>query len=198
MMLDITIRTASGDQVARRRFASSLQRILQKGKNYTPADFQKIAEIDGRPQPRRFLRKVRPRTAEIEYSAIVSGIGLKMNERQTGSGRAYIGADTAGEKGRVTVRSIPAGSPAYEQGLNTGDQIIAIDGYRASSAFMTSYLGERKPNDVVKLTIFRFDKMRDITFTLGSDARKDYEFARVAEPTEDQKRLYRQYFNVDL
>ncbi|MBK6586701.1 MAG: PDZ domain-containing protein [Acidobacteria bacterium] len=94
--------------------------------------------------------------------------------------------------------SISAGTPAYDQGLNTGDQIVAIDGYRASAQFMTSYLNEKKPNDKVKLTIFRFDKLRDVDFVLGSDKRQEYDFSVISGATEEQKKLYKQYLNGDL
>ncbi|MBP6002045.1 MAG: M61 family metallopeptidase [Pyrinomonadaceae bacterium] len=199
MMLDITIRTASGgtkslDDVLRHLY----NEFYKKGKNYTPTDFQKIAEMMAGKSLDDFFAKYVRGTAEIDYSSIVSGIGLKMNERQTGSGRAYIGADTAEENGRVTVRSIPAGSPAYEQGLNTGDQIIAIDGYRATQNFIQSYIGDKKPGDKVTFTIFRFDKLREVPFTLGGNMRKDYSFASVDAPTDLQKQLYRDYLNAEL
>jgi predicted metalloprotease with PDZ domain len=199
MMLDITIRTASGgtkslDDVLRHLY----NEFYKKGKNYTPADLQKIAEMMAGKSLDDFFAKYVRGTADIDYSSIVSGIGLKMNERQTGSGRAYIGADTAEENGRVTIRSIPAGSPAYEQGLNTGDQIIAIDGYRASQNFIQSYIGDKKPGDNVTFTIFRFDKLREVPFTLGGNVRKDYSFASVDAPTDLQKQLYRDYLNAEL
>lgn len=199
MLLDVSIRTASGgakslDDVMRHLY----NEFSRKGKNFTPDDYQKASEsMAGRSLDDFFAKYVRGR-AEIDYSAIVSGIGLQMKTKQSGTGKAFVGAETAETDGRLSIRTVPAGTPAFEQGLNTGDQIIAIDGFRASSTFMTSYLGERKPNDVVKLTIFRFDKLREIAFTLGSDARKDYEFAPAAAPTEDQKRLYKQFFNADL
>lgn len=123
---------------------------------------------------------------------------MKLEGSQSNRGRAYIGADTVEENGRLTIRSVPAGTPAYEQGLNTGDQIVAIDGYRAGSQFLQTYIGEKKPNDTVRLTIFRFDKLRDITFTLGVSGRIDYSFSPVDSPTESQKVLYRGYFNSEL
>jgi predicted metalloprotease with PDZ domain len=136
--------------------------------------------------------------AEIDYDGIVNGIGLDFNAKEPGTVRAYIGADMIETDGRLTIRSIPSTTPAFEQGLNTGDQIIAIDGYRATQAFLQSYIGEKKPSDTIKLSLFRFDKLRDITFTLGTDTRKSYDFSRVAEPTEDQKRLYLQYLSAEL
>jgi len=199
MMLDIAIRTASGgtksmDDVLRRLY----NEFYKKNRNFTPEDFQKAAEMTAGKTLEDFFSKYVRGEAEIDFSGIVGGIGLQLVVTERGKGKAYIGADTAEEDGRLTIRAISANTPAYEQGLNTGDQIIAIDGYRASQTFMQTYIGERKPNDKVKLTIFRFDKIRDVPFTLGSDPRKDYGFSPVDTPTEEQKRRYRGYLNADL
>ncbi len=199
MMLDLTIRTASGgeksyDDVLRYLYTE----FSKKGRNYTPEEFQKAAEIAAGKSLDEFFKKYVRGTAEIDYAAIVNGIGLMLSVREANSGKAYIGADFVETSGRLNIRSIAADTPAFEQGLNTGDQIVAVDGYRASQSFLQTYVGEKKPNDKIKLTIFRFDKLREITFTLGSDTRKDYDFSPVAEPTDDQKRLYKQYLNADL
>jgi predicted metalloprotease with PDZ domain len=63
---------------------------------------------------------------------------------------------------------------------------------------LQSYLAERKPGDTVKLTVFRFDKLRDVTFKLGANMRADYSFKPVAQPSDDQRRLYREYMKTEL
>ncbi len=199
MMLDITIRTSSAgaktmDDVMRYLY----DEFSKKGRNFTPADFQKTSEMmAGKSLDDFFAKYVRGRS-EIDYSEIVRGVGLQLTTRDSGAGRAYIGATTFEDSGRLNIRSVTAGTPAYEQGLNSGDQIVAIDGYRATQTFLQTYIAERKPNDTIRLSIFRFDKLRDITFTLGSDVRKQYNFTPVAEPTEEQKKLYQQYLISDL
>jgi predicted metalloprotease with PDZ domain len=199
MMLDIAIRTASGgaksyDDVLRYLY----NEYFKKGRNYTPEDFQKAAELAAGKSLDDFFSKYVRGTADIDYNSIVSGIGLQLSIKDAEPGKAYIGADMSEDGGRLTIRSVPAGTPAYEQGLNSGDQIVAVDGYRANISFLNNYIGERKPNDKIKLTVFRFDKLRDITITLGTDPRKDYDFVPVATPTDEQKRLYRAYLNADL
>jgi predicted metalloprotease with PDZ domain len=199
MMLDVTIRTASGgaksmDDVLRHLYTE----FFKKGRNYTPEDFQKVSEMmAGRSLDDFFSKYVRGE-ADIDYNAIMSGIGLKVDISEPNRTRAYIGADLAEESGRLTIRSVPADTPAYEQGLNTGDQIVAVDGYRAGQTFLQSYLAEKKPNDKVRLTIFRFDKLRDVTFTLGGNMRKEYSFSPVENATAEQSRLYRAYLNAEL
>lgn len=194
MMLDIVIRTSSNgekslDDVMRYLYAE----FFKKDRNFTSADFQKASEImAGRSLDEFFSKYVRGK-AEIEYDEIVRGVGLEMKARQNNLSRAYHGANLAEDAGRLVIRTIPAGTPAYDQGLNTGDQIVAVDGYRTSLSFLQSYISERKPGDTVKLSIFRFDKLRDIDFRLGSDTRWDYELVPRAEATENQKRLFFQY-----
>lgn len=199
MMLDITIRSDSAG-------ARSLDDVLKylyteyykKGKNYTPEDFQKACETMAGKGLDDFFSKYVRGTAEIDYDGIVNGIGLTLKATQPNAKKAYLGANLTEDNGRLTIRSIPAATPAYEQGLNTGDQIVAIDGYRASQSFLSSYLAELKPGDKVKLTIFRFDKLRDFDFTLGANNRAEYKFEPLAGPTDEQKKLYNAYLNADL
>jgi len=198
-LLDVTIRTASDgskslDDVMRYLY----NEYYKKGRNYTPQDFQKAAEMAAGRSLDDFFSKYVRGTDEIDYNSIVSGIGLKLAAEQGAEGRAYLGVDMAEDNGRLTIRSMTAGTPAYDQGLNTGDQIVAIDGYRASTPRVQSFVAAKKPGDKVRLTIFRFDKLRDMDITLGSDTRKDYSFESVENPSNTQKRLYREYMNNDL
>ena len=199
MMLDITIRTASNG-------AKSLDNVMghlydefyKKNRNFTPEDYQKVSEMMAGRSLEDFFSKYVRGEAEIDYAAIMAPIGIKVEIAQPNKNRAYIGADTAEENGRLNIRTVPAGTPAYDQGLNTGDQIVAIDGNRASTQFLQTYLGEKKPGDKVRLTLFRFDRIRDVDFTLGGNMRTEVSFAPVASPTEDQKRLYRDYLKSEL
>jgi predicted metalloprotease with PDZ domain len=199
MMLDVTIRASSGglkslDDVLRYLY----NEFYKKGRNYTPQDYQKAAELAAGRSLEDFFTKYVRGTAELDYNALVQPIGLRFVAAEPNRGKAYIGADLAEDGGRLTIRTIAAGTPAYEQGLNTGDQIVAIDGYRASQSFLQSYLGNKKPNDKVRLTVFRFDRMRDMDLVLGENTRRDYSFLPVESPTETQARLYQGYLNAPL
>lgn len=200
MMLDVAIRTSSAgakslDDVMRFLYEEYYKK---QGRGYTPEEFQKAAEQMAGVSLDNFFNQYVRGTAEIDYDSIFNGIGLTLTSKKTNAGNAYIGATLSESDGKLTIRSIPSDTPAYDQGLNTGDQLIAIDGYRATNSFVQSYIAEKKPGDKVKLTIFRFDKIRDITFTLGSSDSKTYEFAIVDSPTELKQRLYTEYLNAPL
>lgn len=195
-LLDAKIRIDSNgakslDDVMRYLYAE----FAKKGKNYTPADYQKVSEMmAGKSLEDFFAKYVRGRE-ELDYNSILNGFGLKL---ETGSGNqaAYLGATTADVGGKLTVRAVAAGTAAYEQGLNTNDEIVAIDGLRANQAFLQSVIAEKRPNDKIKLTIFRFDELREIEITLGGRIPPNYKIVRMDNLTEDQKRLYNQYFGI--
>ena len=199
MMLDIRIRTLSNgakslDDVMRYMY----DEFAKKGKNYAPADYQKAAEMMAGASLEDFFDKYVRGTAEIDYDGILSGVGLKLNDEEVGPKQAYLGANVGETNGQLTVRSIPAGTPAYEYGLNAGDQILAIDGNRASQSFLTSYLNEKKPGDKVRFTVFRFDELRDFQVTLGGRGRLNYSITAVENPTDEQKKLYQAYLLDEL
>jgi predicted metalloprotease with PDZ domain len=199
MMLDIEIRRLSGGRASLDTVMRDLwDEFGKKNRNFSPADFQRSAEKAAGASLKDFFDKYVRGTAEIDYDPILSAVGLRVAASQPDKDKAYIGADLAEAGDRLTIRTVRAGTPAYEQGLNTGDQIVAVDGYRTGLSFLNSYLGEKKPGDTVKLSLFRFDKLRTIDFVLGSNTRQEFSISPVAAPTEAQKKLYREYLNAEL
>lgn len=198
MMLDIAIRTSSNgakslDDVMRHLYSE----FYKKDKNFSDSDFQRVSEMMAGKSLDDFFTKYVRGVEEIDYNAIVGGLGLELRSAAAGSGRAFLGGDMVDEAGGIRIRTLPAGTPAYDQGLNTGDQLVAIDGYRASNSFMQSYLGERKPGDKIKLSVFRFDKLREFEITLGTDNRRTYALAPLPNATDAQKNLLKQYLNAE-
>ena len=110
----------------------------------------------------------------------------------------YLGVNLRQDGDRLTISSVPKGTPGYEQGLNSSDQIIAIDGIRANQTFLGNYIGEKKIGDKVRLTIFRFDELRDIEITLGGRARTAYTIVAADAPTDEQKMIYKTFLNAEL
>ncbi|CAN5175346.1 PDZ domain-containing protein [soil metagenome] len=198
-LLDVEIRTASNgakslDDVMRYLY----NEFYKKNKNYAPADYQKTAELMAGKSLEEFFDKYVRGTAEIDYDAILKGIGLKLVVKGKDKKEAYLGATLVETDGKLTVRSLPSDTPAYQQGLNTDDQIVAIDGNRAGLTFLQSYLSQLKPGDKIKLTIFRFDTLRELEIMLGEQANQNYSIVPVENPTDEQKRLYKEYLLADL
>jgi predicted metalloprotease with PDZ domain len=197
LLLDLEIRKRSNgakslDDVLRALYAD----FFKKDRNYTPADFQKAAETAAGASLEDFFAKYVRGKEELNYNAALEAVGLRLDTGAVGPTgqpveRVYFGADLRQEEDRLMVTRVYAGSPAYEQGLNTGDQIVALDNARVTSAFFNARLAEKKPGDLINLTIFRFDELSTLLIKLGGRAEGTYRIVPLATQTDAQKRMLR-------
>jgi predicted metalloprotease with PDZ domain len=195
LLLDLEIRKRSNggkslDDVMRYLYAE----FFKKNRNYGPSDFQKTCEMMAGSSLEEFFNKYVRGTEELDYNAALSVAGLRLDMSATGG--IYFGADVAEEDGRLIVRRVYAGSPAYEQGLNAGDQIVALDNMRVTREFLNARLAEKKPGDLINLTIFRFDDLSTLLIKLGERREGPYRIMPLPNATEAQKRIYRGWLGV--
>jgi predicted metalloprotease with PDZ domain len=202
LLLDLEIRKRSNkslDDVMRYLF----QEFYKKDRNYTPDDFQKACELmAGGSLEQFFSRYVRGRE-ELDYNGALSAAGLRLAldttaETKSAGGKVYFGADLVQEQDRLMVRRVYAGSPAYEQGLNAGDQILALNGMRTTKEFFDARMTEKRPGDLISLTIFRFDDLRTLPIKLGRSPQGPYRIVVVDKPTPEQQRVYQSWLNAPL
>jgi len=197
MLLDLEIRkrgSKSLDDVMRYLY----QEFYKKGRNYTPGDFQKACEMmAGDSLEPFFARFVRGRE-ELDYDSALAAVGLRLDTGASSPDKAYLGADVAQEQDRLMVKRVYAGSPAYEQGLNTGDQILALNNMRATKEFFDARLAEKRPGDLITLTIFRFDDLSSLPVKLGRSTHGPYRIVALETPTSQQQQAFQSWLRVPL
>jgi len=197
LLLDLEIRKRSNgskslDDVMRYLYAQ----FFKKNGNYKPADFQKAVELMAGSSLEDFFAKYVRSTTELDYNSALAAAGLRLDTGATDEAgkpveKVFFGADVVQEGDRLMVRRVYAGSPAYEQGLNAGDEIVALDNARVTRDFFNRRLEEKKPGDLINLTIFRFDDLSTLLIKLGGRTEGTYSIKPLANQTEAQKRIYR-------
>ncbi len=191
LLLDLEIRKRSGgakslDDVMRYLYAE----FFKKNRNYGPGDFQKASELMAGSSLEEFFSKYVRGKEELDYNAALGAAGLKLETSAAADAKVYFGADVAEEDDRLMVKRVYAGSPAYEQGLNAGDQILAMDNMRATKDFFNARMAEKKAGDVVNLTIFRFDDLSSLLIRLSDKREMSYRIVPVMNATAVQKQIY--------
>ena len=203
LLLDLEIRKLSHNQKSLDDVMRALfNDFFKKGRNYTPADFQQISErMAGASLDDFFARYVRGRE-ELDYNRYLADAGLRIDTSEANAGakaseNAYLGADLSQEGDRLMVSRVLEGSPAYDQGLNTGDQIVAIDNMRVNKDFFDARLAEKRPGQLINLTIFRFDDLSSLPIKLGAMSDSIYRIVPIENATEEQRRIYKAWLRVD-
>jgi predicted metalloprotease with PDZ domain len=208
LLLDLDIRRQTNgakslDDVMRYLYSE----FFLKGRNYTPADFQKACELAaGAGLEDFFARYVRGK-ADLApvYNQKLAGAGLRLEQAGIGIGlnesdkpapvKAFLGADLEEKStdGFITIKSVRAGSPAYDQGLNAKDQIIALDGARVNKETFEALIKAKRPGDMVRIMVFRFDDVRTFDIKLSGRVEGPYRIVPAPQATESQKRIYREW-----
>jgi predicted metalloprotease with PDZ domain len=202
LLLDLEIRRRSNgarslDDVMRALYTD----FYKKNRNYTSEDFQRVAEAAAGGSLEEFFRRYVRGREELDYDAALAWVGLRLDTTSDASGRpapqvADLGAALEEKDGRLTVKNVPAGTPAYEQGLAAADQIVAVDGYRATLAFLNERLADKRPGDQLTLSVFRGDELRALPFKLGARAAASYRIVPAPGATEQQKRNYQSWLGA--
>jgi len=201
LLLDLEIRkrsngTKSLDDVMRYLLAE----YFKKDRNYGPEDFQKTCELMAGSSLEEFFTKYVRGRDELDYNAALNAAGLQLETTKNEEGKpvekAFFGADIEWANDRLMVRRVSAGSPAYDQGLNTGDQIVALNNMRVTKEFFDARMAEKKPGDLINLTIFRSDDLSTLLIKLGRTTEGAYRIVPAPTQSEAQKKVYKSWLGV--
>jgi predicted metalloprotease with PDZ domain len=96
-----------------------------------------------------------------------------------GATGTWLGVVTTGNK----VTGVFDGSPAHAGGISPGDELIAVDGFRATSDNeLRGLLSTRRIGEQARFSLFRRHRLLDVVTRLEHAPPTRYEFATVADP----------------
>lgn len=193
-VLDLEIRRRTEDARSLDDVLRSLwQRYGATGIAY-PDDVQPIfEEAAGLSLAQFFEHQIRG-TADPDLPGELAHLGLELhalpdpNQVADGAHAVWLGATMQG----VKVTGVFDGGPAQAAGLSPADEVIAVDGFRATSeSELRNLVGARKPGDRVILAVFRRHRLLEIPMVVGVAPSTRYEIAGLADPGPGAERFRR-------
>jgi len=162
--------------------------------------FEKVAGVDMTSFWNRFVAA----SDEIDFAAYFNKAGLQLTKGyRPGSPYAAGKTDKPGALGirtrangdRVVVANVIAGSPAYEGGVNAGDELVAIDGKKIDANNGVERLGQPgllndlRAGQRVRLTVFRRERLANFDLTAAAKPFDHYTITELNEAGDAQKAL---------
>ncbi len=190
LLLDLEIRhrtenRASLDDV----FRAMYKRFPLAGPGFTPEEFQAVVEEIGGGKYEEFFDNYVRGTAELDFAKFLGYAGLNVKESMPTDG-VTLGIAVREQNGAAVVQSIFAGAPAYEAGLNSGDEIVALNGFRVRANQLDARLADFKAGEKITLTLFRDEELREFEVTLRAPDVPEVSVQLTEQPTELQKKIY--------
>jgi predicted metalloprotease with PDZ domain len=128
--------------------------------------------------------KSKPDDSEaVSESGKASSVQLK--SKTPAKLKPWLGISTSDSSGRVTISSVKQNSPGFDVGLNTGDEVIALNGFRVTGS-VESRLDQYEVGEEVELLIARRGELITIRVEIGSLETENWQLRFVAKPSESQ------------
>lgn len=165
------------------RYAKELNR------GYTDDEFrQAVSQFTGRNQDDFFRRYIYGAEA-VDWNAALKEVGYQLVDEAPKPAPFTLGASLSGGGGRFVVRDVRRDSPAWTGGLNTGDEIVTLDGQAFTEGALDAWLAKRStPSAPVKLEIKRDGLPRTLTLTPAPATTVKYRLAPLEKLTKPQKK----------
>lgn len=181
-LLDMEIRRST-------KGVSSLDDVMRRAakdfsgpSGFTPLDFQHIAEeICGRELNTFFDAYVRG-TTELDYTPALQWLGLQF-EVPADNDNVWLGLETSSGHGSARIDSIHKESPAFTANLISGDELLAVNGFRVSSGTLNDRIKTLSKGEDITLLVARRGKVFEVkikgqqpprtTWTLKVDGQTD-------------------------
>lgn len=215
LLLDLRIREATGN----RRSLDDVMRLLWEcyGERDTgfpesgPGGFEALAEEIASEPLGEFFDAFLRGTDELPYDRFLAAAGLRLatEEDEAEPAPATSVAEPASpagkdapqgmrireEAGRAIVTHVLAGSAAHRAGVNAGDELVALDGLRATTRALAARFAEREAGERIGLTVFRRDELLTMEMEV-QPAPKPLRLVRIPSPSEFQESVYGDWLGI--
>ena len=160
-------------------------------------------ELTGDASLHEWFRRAVYSTEELPLEEALSGVGLQAVIAPASSAedkggaegkpadapdpetraRAWLGATLKEKGGALEVAVVAEGSPAQAAGLASGDEVVAVDGFRGD---LKQRLGRAQPGQAARLSLFRMDELLELQVRFAAAPRDTVTFVPARGATAEQ------------
>lgn len=200
MVLDAEIRLATKNAKSLDDVMRQLWKEHRVG-GYVTADVLRIAnQVSGQKLDAWFQDHI-DGTKELDFASMLKVYGLEwkpkeskestdkkeLTENKEKFGSTYVGMDVTAQQGKAMIDKVTKGSPAENAGINSGDELISLDGYRIAAESWSERLGLYRPNETLECIVARRGKILKLPLKLGEQPKESWTLQRIAKPSDEQE-----------
>ena len=162
-------------------------------RGFTPAEFRATAsEVAGDDLGNWFHRALET-VEELDYIEAQGWLGLEITEpgpmtpSEDGEDPGgWLGLVVTEDNGRLVVTGVRRETPGFDAGVNVGDEILAIDGYRVGPADWDRRLGLRRAGEAATLLVARRERLTELGVIFAAPPIRAWELSVSDKARPDQ------------
>jgi predicted metalloprotease with PDZ domain len=168
------------------------QQFGQAEIGYTPDELKTVIESVAQMDLTDFFEQCIYGTAELPYNPYLETVGLQLKAETTETA-PQMGLKVISEAGAEKIQFVESGSPGEAAGVESGDELLAINGFRIKAEQISDRLQDFQPGDTIELTLFHQDQLRTCQLTLTSPQPNLYKIVSLEQPSLESQRNFTQW-----
>ena len=199
LLLDLLIRQRHDNQ---RSLDDVMRQMWQQfGKpeiGFRPEQLQSVLESVAGMDLADFYQRYIDGTEELPFNSYLEPFGLKLQAELQPEDGPYLGLNVKSEPGGAMIKFVEANSPAQQAGIDAGDELLAIAGFRVSAEQLSDRLKDYQPGDSIQITVFHRDELRTCTASLAEPIPSRYQICPLEHPSAVQQANFKGWLGRDL
>jgi predicted metalloprotease with PDZ domain len=186
LLLDLLIRAKTDSQ---RSFDDVLRRLWethgQEGRGFTDAELELLIQDVAGFDLQDFYRDYLYGLVELPFDEYLRPFGLSLAALDVDTA-PFWGLTVKSEGGKELIKSVAAASPGAIAGIDAGDELLAIDGYRVTAERISDRLSNYRAGDKIQVTVFQQDRLVSYELELAAPQASKYDLKLLSELTPSQ------------
>lgn len=188
LLLDLMIRKNSGNQKSFDDVMAIMwDKFGKKEIGFTPEELKTEIEKVANTNLKEFFHLYLETTEEIPFNQYFEPFGLVLRGKKEDNDCPYLGLTVQKEGCIEKITFVEANSPAGKAGVDAGDELLAIDGFRVTSETLSERLQDYRAGDAIALTIFHQEELKTVKIKLAPPQASSYQVTVMKNLTKAQK-----------
>ncbi len=132
---------------------------------------------------------------ELPFNDYLAAVGVELKPVNTNN-IPNLGIIVKSEHGREMIKSVVSNSHAQLAGIDPGDELLAIDGFKVSAEKLTDRLKSYQTGQQIELTIFHADRLITLPVILTASQPDRYQLDQIEHPTDLQHQLFKAWMRL--
>lgn len=162
---------------------------------FTETQLQQIIESIANQDLTEFYDRYIHGIEELPFNDYLSAVGVELKPSGT-SDLPSLGMIVKSEHGREIIKLVASNSPAQLAGVDAGDELLAIDGFKVTADKLTDRLKSYQVGQQLELTIFHGDRLITTPVILAPSQPDRYQLHQIEHPTDLQQQLFRTWVSL--
>ncbi len=137
-------------------------------------------------------------TKAIDFDRMLNYFGLRKVVEEDEKSKAWIGATLNIDTNNITIKTVDSDSPAWQSGLNTNDQILAIDGIKVTDKNIEKRIQQLNPDKTYQIHYFSAGLLRETNLKPIAHPNPKFKIKPIDKPSRQQKANFKSWTRIKL